>query len=69
MNLTTITLNGKTRDLPVDSTVAAAGALLTNTEAGCAVAVNDEVVPRHDWPDRVLAPGDRVEVLTAVQGG
>ena len=66
---TTITLNGKSYDLPVDSTVAAAVAVLTTAETGCAVAVNDEVVPRHDWPDRILAAGDRVEVLTAVQGG
>lgn len=66
---TTITLNGETRDLPPDSTLAAAVALLTNTETGCAVAVNDEVVPRRDWPVRALTSGDRVEVLTAVQGG
>jgi sulfur carrier protein len=66
---TTITLNGNAREVPPGSTVAAAVALLTSTEAGCAVAVNDEVVPRHDWTQRILAAGDRVEVLTAVQGG
>ena len=67
--MTTISLNGRSRDLPPDSTVATAVALLTATESGCAVAVNDEVVPRHDWPTHVLKVGDRVEVLTAVQGG
>lgn len=36
---------------------------------GVAVAVNDEVVPRADWPHRALADGDVVEVVTAVQGG
>jgi len=34
-----------------------------------AVAVNDAVVPRSDWPARPVKPGDRIEVLTAVQGG
>ena len=67
--MTTITLNGNNRDVPADSTVAALVALLTTSEAGCAVAVNDEVVPRRDWPTRLLTAGDRVEVLTAVQGG
>ena len=67
--MTAITLNGKDQDVPADSTVAAVVALLTTTESGCAVAVNDEVVPRHDWTARVLTAGDRVEVLTAVQGG
>ena len=36
---------------------------------GVAVAVNDAVVPRSAWADTRLADGDRVEVLTAVQGG
>jgi sulfur carrier protein len=36
---------------------------------GIAVAVNDEVVPRADWPRYPLGDGDRVEIVTAVQGG
>lgn len=36
---------------------------------GIAVAVNDEVVRRAAWADTALAAGDRVDVLTAVQGG
>lgn len=35
---------------------------------GIAVAVNEAVVPRSDW-NRAIAPGDAVDVLTAVQGG
>ena len=36
---------------------------------GIAVAVNEAVVPRAAWDATKLAPGDRVEILTAVQGG
>jgi sulfur carrier protein len=36
---------------------------------GVAVAVNGEVVPRASWPGRRVADGDRVEALTAMQGG
>jgi sulfur carrier protein len=36
---------------------------------GVAVAINDAVVPRGTWPSTVVAPGDRVEIVTAVQGG
>lgn len=36
---------------------------------GIAVAVNEEVVPRDDWPRWPLADGDRIEIVTAVQGG
>ena len=36
---------------------------------GIAVAVNEEVVPRDEWPRRRLVAGDVVEIVTAVQGG
>jgi sulfur carrier protein len=36
---------------------------------GVAVAVNGEVVPRASWPARRVDDGDRVEALTAMQGG
>ncbi|NUP50611.1 MAG: sulfur carrier protein ThiS [Catenulispora sp.] len=36
---------------------------------GIAVAVNGAVVPRAAWDATVLGPEDRVEILTAVQGG
>ena len=38
-------------------------------QAGVAVAVNEEVVRRGTWTERQLAPGDRIEVVGAVQGG
>ena len=37
--------------------------------SGVAVAINDDVVPRGQWPTRFLRDGDRVEIVTAVQGG
>lgn len=39
------------------------------TPGGIAVAVNDEVVGRTAWATTRLRSGDRVDVLTAVQGG
>ena len=36
---------------------------------GIAVAVNGEVVPRGRHAETELAPGSRVEIVTAVQGG
>jgi sulfur carrier protein len=44
-------------------------ARLGSGSTGVAVAVNDDVVPRASWSTTALRPGDRVEVLTAVQGG
>lgn len=66
-----ISVNGEPRELPAPATV---GALLDALgveprRRGIAVAVDAEVVPRADWDDRELRAGDRVEVLTAIQGG
>lgn len=36
---------------------------------GVAVAIDDAVLPRSAWEATQIAPGDRVEVVTAVQGG
>jgi len=62
-------LNGTERELPDGATVADAVATLGAPERGVAVAVDDDVVPRADWPRYELSAGARVEVLTAVQGG
>ena len=39
------------------------------TKRGVAVAVNDTVIPRARWEEHLLEEGDRVEIVTAMQGG
>ncbi|HEX2531355.1 MAG TPA: sulfur carrier protein ThiS [Burkholderiaceae bacterium] len=34
-----------------------------------AVAVNREVVPRQQWPQRLLQPADRIDIVRAIGGG
>lgn len=36
---------------------------------GIAVAINEEVIPKHDWHNRVLKAKDNVTVIRATQGG
>jgi sulfur carrier protein len=62
-------VNGATRAIEDAIDVAALVAQLTVAERGVAVAVNGEVVPRSRWAAVALHDGDRVEVLTAAQGG
>jgi sulfur carrier protein len=67
----TILLNGAEHALPegatlLDAVVAAAG---DPGRRGIAVALDGEVVPRGRWGETGLAPGARVEVLEARQGG
>ena len=62
-------VNGEPREAPDGVTVAALVRTVTAAASGVAVALNDEVVRRGSWESTVLNDGDRVEVLTAVQGG
>ncbi|XTZ15996.1 sulfur carrier protein ThiS [Micromonospora echinospora] len=64
-----LTVNGVGRSLPDAATVADLVREVTADQRGVAVAVNGEVVPRTGWPATVLCDGDRVEVLSAAQGG
>ncbi|MDT0202214.1 sulfur carrier protein ThiS [Nocardioides sp. AE5] len=59
-----INLNGEPYRLEAGATVADLA-----VDQGSAVAVNGAVVPRGDHPARLLADGDMVEIVTAVQGG
>lgn len=40
-----------------------------NEPRGLAVAVNDAVVPRTDWPTHALQEQDRITIIRATQGG
>lgn len=64
-----VTINGAAHEVPLGTTVAQAVHTLTAATTGVAVAVNDEVVTRSTWETTALSERDRVEVLTAVQGG
>jgi sulfur carrier protein len=64
-----ILVNGTARAVAAGTTVEDVVRSLLATAEGCAAAVNDVVVPRREWADRAVEAGDRVEVLTAVQGG
>ncbi|GAA2896855.1 sulfur carrier protein ThiS [Streptomyces mexicanus] len=65
----TVSVNGAPRQVAPGTTLDAVVRTLTAAPSGVAAALNETVVPRAEWPATPLAEGDRVEVLTAVQGG
>ena len=64
-----IIVNGETRSVAPGTTVAALIAELGLADRRVAVERNREVVPRAEHGTTVLAPGDRVELVTFVGGG
>ena len=64
-----IVVNGETTSIPEGATISD---LLGQLDLGgrkVAVAINRDVVPRSCYAERVLDPGDRIEILEAVGGG
>ncbi|MEV3853552.1 sulfur carrier protein ThiS [Streptomyces sp. NPDC050095] len=64
-----VSLNGEPRTVTSETTLESLVTTLTTAHSGVAAALNETVVPRTQWPLTALSEGDRVEVLTAVQGG
>lgn len=69
-----LSVNGAPSEIAEGATVAdlvvsLVEAARDGNRGGIAVAVNEAVVPRTSWDGTLLATGDRVEILTAVQGG
>ncbi|MER6120494.1 sulfur carrier protein ThiS [Streptomyces sp. NPDC001743] len=65
----TVSVNGDPVAVADGTTLDALVASMTGAPSGVAAALNETVVPRGQWPAATLTDGDRVEVLTAVQGG
>nr|BFD85314.1 sulfur carrier protein ThiS [Streptomyces sp. Xyl84] len=64
-----ISVNGEPREFAHGTALDAVVRTLTAAPSGVAAALNETVVPRDRWPSTALSEGDRVEILTAVQGG
>lgn len=65
----TIELNGAPHRLPPGASVQALVDGLGLSRQALAVAVNREVVPRANWPQRRLQPQDRVDLVRPIGGG
>ncbi|MDX3533151.1 sulfur carrier protein ThiS [Streptomyces sp. MB09-01] len=64
-----VSVNGEPRQVAAGTTLDTVVTTLTTAPSGVAAALNETVVPRGQWPATPVGDGDRVEILTAVQGG
>lgn len=65
----TVTVNGEAREVRDGISVEEFLASLGLGSGGIAVACNDRVVRKSEYPRHRLAQGDRVEIIKAVAGG
>jgi len=64
-----ITLNGSPRSVEPSTSVHALVESLEMPERRLAVELNGTVVRKADWPETLLKPDDRVEIVHFVGGG
>jgi sulfur carrier protein len=64
-----IVLNGREEDVASDATLADVVGAAGLAGKRVAIEVNREIVPRGDYAARLLAAGDRIEVVHAIGGG
>ncbi|AEF38993.1 sulfur carrier protein ThiS [Hoyosella subflava] len=64
-----VQVNGEWREFTDGSSLTDLLSSLGLPEKGLAIAVNGDVVPKADWPQTLVHPASRIEIVTAVQGG
>ncbi|MGJ9412571.1 sulfur carrier protein ThiS [Aeromicrobium sp. CF4.19] len=64
-----LVVNGRDRECDPAVTIPSLVGEVSPATTGIAVAVNGTLVPRSQWRTTPLVDGDRVDVVTAVQGG
>jgi len=65
----TVDINGEPLELEPGTTLLALLEARVSTTRGSAVVVDGAIVPRSDWPTYEVRAGQRLELITAVQGG
>jgi sulfur carrier protein len=64
-----VEVNGTATELADGTTLLELIESQAGTARGSAVVVDGTVVPRGEWPDYRVVDGQRIELITAVQGG
>ena len=62
-------LNGTVTELPSATSLEALAQFMKLPLRGVAIAVNEHVIRRTDWSTTFIGDGDRIEIVTAFEGG
>ena len=69
MSAMTLTINGNTRTIPDDSSLANAIVSLCKAPERVIAELNGTIIGQESWPATKLAAGDKLELITFVGGG
>ncbi|GLU54549.1 sulfur carrier protein ThiS [Dyadobacter frigoris] len=65
-----ISINQQRTEIPEHSSVEELlSSLFTDSTQGIALAVNQVIISKSDWPIHILNPDDKITLIKATQGG
>lgn len=65
-----ISINQQRTEIPDNASVEElVSTFFSNTTKGMAIAINQAIIPKSEWPVRLLNPNDKVILIKATQGG
>lgn len=64
-----VTINGDQTEIGIGCSIELLIQDLKMPKQGIAIALNNTVVPKSEWPLAILNASDKVEILTIAQGG
>ncbi|AFJ48763.1 sulfur carrier protein ThiS [Shimwellia blattae] len=64
-----IQFNDQTVQCPEGCNISQFLAQLEIRQSGCALAVNQTIIPRAQWPQHLLRDGDQILLFQAIAGG
>ncbi|MFK8044118.1 MAG: sulfur carrier protein ThiS [Crocinitomicaceae bacterium] len=64
-----ISVNNSLQNVKSNTTLAALLAEILPNSNGTAIALNEQVIPQANWPNKTLEDNDKVLIITATQGG
>lgn len=64
-----IKVNNKEMELTEHASLQQLAELLQVPDKGVAVAVNNQMIPRTEWSDKIMQPNDQVVIIKAACGG
>lgn len=64
-----ITINNETHDFTEKTSVNDLLKLLSQKENGIAIAINNHVVPKTEWHNKLIQEQDQILIIQATQGG
>jgi sulfur carrier protein len=64
-----ISVNNSTQEISENTSILALLLLLNRHQNGIAVAINEEIIPKSLWKEKLLSENDAVLIVQSTQGG